>query len=79
VDHLPLARPSRPRPHRNTLTLLVGRVTTIKLAYWSAVTAVELALPVVLAGPLTSRLDGGDATDEQGERVAVRPWPRGPR
>lgn len=56
VDHLPLARPSRPRPHRNTLTLLVGRVTTIKLAYWTAVTAVELALPVVLTVPLESRL-----------------------
>ena len=56
VDHLPLARPARPRPHRNTLTLLVGRITTIKLAYWSAVTAVELALPVVLAGPLEARL-----------------------
>lgn len=56
VDHLPLARPSRPRPHRNTLTLLVGRVTTIKLAYWTAVTGVELALPLALTGPLEARL-----------------------
>lgn len=45
VDDLPLARrPQRPPPHRNTLTLLVGRITTIKLAYWAAVTAAELAL-----------------------------------
>ncbi len=35
---------SRPRPHLHTLTLLVGRVTTIKLAYWSALTAAEIAL-----------------------------------
>jgi len=56
VDHLPLARPPRPRPHRDTLTLLVGRVTTIKLAYWTAVTAFELALPLVLARPLEVRL-----------------------
>lgn len=56
VDDLPLARPARPRPHRSTLTLLVGRVTTIKLAYWAAVTAVELALPLAIAAPLESRL-----------------------
>ena len=56
VDHLPLARPPRPRPHRDTLTLLVGRVTTIKLAYWAAVTAFELALPLILARPLEARL-----------------------
>jgi hypothetical protein len=57
VDHLPLAaRPPRPRPHRNTLTLLVGRITTIKLAYWAAVTAFELALPRILDAPLAQRL-----------------------
>lgn len=56
VDHLPLARPPRPRPHRDTLTLLVGRVTTIKLAYWAVVTAFELALPLILAEPLEARL-----------------------
>lgn len=56
VDDLPVARPARPRPHRSTLTLLVGRVTTIKLAYWAAVTAAELALPLAIAGPLESRL-----------------------
>ncbi|MBA2370075.1 MAG: hypothetical protein ACR2G8_05500 [Candidatus Limnocylindria bacterium] len=48
-------RPARPKPRRNTLTLLVGRVTTIKLAYWAAVTAVELALPLAIAGPLDAR------------------------
>jgi hypothetical protein len=57
VDHLPLAaRPPRPRPHRNTLTLLVGRITTIKLAYWAAVTAVELALPRLVDLPAATRL-----------------------
>lgn len=48
--------PARPKPHRHTLTLLVGRVTTIKLAYWAAVTAVELALPAVIGAPLETRL-----------------------
>lgn len=57
VDHLPLARrPSRPRPHRSTLTLLVGRITTIKLAFWAAVTVVELALPAIVQAPLAVRL-----------------------
>jgi hypothetical protein len=41
VDDLPLARP---RPHLRTLTLLVGRISTIKLSYWVALTAAELAL-----------------------------------
>lgn len=48
VDHLPLApAPQAPLPRRATLTLLVGRVTTIKLAYWAALTVVELLLPIV--------------------------------
>jgi len=52
-----LARPpARPKPHRHTLTLLVGRVTTIKLAYWASVTAVELALPAVSGAPLVARI-----------------------
>ena len=56
VDHLPLAeRPRRPRPHRNTLTLLVGRITTIKLAYWAAVTAFEIALPRIVDAPPGAR------------------------
>lgn len=41
VDDLPLARP---RPHLRTLTLLVGRITTIKLAYWAALTVAEIWL-----------------------------------
>jgi class 3 adenylate cyclase len=41
VDDLPL---ERPRPQLRTLTLLVGRITTIKLAYWSALTVAEIAL-----------------------------------
>jgi hypothetical protein len=46
VDHLPLAdRPTRPRPRLRTLSLLVGRITTIKLAYWAVLTAAELFLP----------------------------------
>ena len=36
------------------LALLVGRVTTIKLAYWTALTAFELALPLDGA-PLAER------------------------
>lgn len=41
MDHLPLEAPPRPRPHLRTLTLLVGRMTTIKLAYWAALTVYE--------------------------------------
>ena len=45
VDQLPVDGPERPRPHFRTLNLLVGRMTTIKLAYWAALTAWELAGP----------------------------------
>ena len=55
VDHLPLAQPEAPRPRRATLTLLVGRVTTIKLAYWAALTAYEGLLPIVVARPFGER------------------------
>ncbi len=41
VDDVPL---EAPRPRLPSLALLVGRVTTIKLAYWSALTVVEVAL-----------------------------------
>jgi hypothetical protein len=51
VDDLPLA----PLPTRATLTLLVGRVTTIKLAYWASLTAVEVVLPILLARPFGER------------------------
>lgn len=42
VDELPLDAPPRPRPQFRTLNLLVGRMTTIKLAYWAALTLWEL-------------------------------------
>ncbi len=42
VDHVPLEE--LPRPRLPTLTLLVGRITTIKLVYWSALTVAEVAL-----------------------------------
>jgi hypothetical protein len=44
VDHVPLDEPERPRPRLQTLTLLVGRITTIKLAYWTLLTAAEIAI-----------------------------------
>lgn len=37
-------RPPYPKPRLQTLTLLVGRITTIKLAYWVALAAAELYL-----------------------------------
>jgi hypothetical protein len=56
VDHLPLGeRPEAPLPTRATLTLLVGRVTTIKLAYWASLTAVEILLPIALSRQFADR------------------------
>ena len=60
VDHLPVADvpagdEQLPLPRRHTLALLVGRVTTIKLAFWAAVTAFELALPRIVDRPLAER------------------------
>jgi hypothetical protein len=56
VDHLPLApAPEAPLPRRATLNLLVGRVTTIKLAYWAALTIVEIAIPLFLQRPFAER------------------------
>ena len=52
VDDLPL---EAPLPRRATLTLLVGRVTTIKLAYWAAITVFEIALPFAYARPFAER------------------------
>lgn len=46
VDHVPL---SRPRPRLPTLILLVGRITTIKLAYWTALTVGEVVLGLRIA------------------------------
>ena len=45
VDQLPLAAPEAPRPRFRTLNLLVGRMSTIKLAYWAALTVWELWAP----------------------------------
>src|SRR5207245_8001617 len=44
-----------PLPRHKTLALLVGRVTTIKLGYWAAVTLGELALPRVIDKTFTER------------------------
>lgn len=55
VDHLPVGTDAqRPLPRHATLVLLVGRVTTIKLGYWTALTVFELALPLDPA-PLDQR------------------------
>jgi hypothetical protein len=57
VDHLPLEREVEPPlPRHHTLVLLVGRVTTIKLAYWAALTLIEAALPLVYARSVAERL-----------------------
>lgn len=48
VDHLPVGTEAqRPLPRQATLALLVGRITTIKLAYWAVLTVVELLIPLV--------------------------------
>ena len=39
-----MTEPELPRPRLPSLALLVGRITTIKLAYWSALTATEIGL-----------------------------------
>lgn len=56
VDHIPLdpREVATPRPHLRTLTLLVGRVTTIKLAYWTVLTVWELAAPRGLASAVAT-------------------------
>jgi hypothetical protein len=52
VDLVPLVRDFQgeklPLPRHKTLALLVGRVTTIKLGYWAALTIIELLLPQLL-------------------------------
>lgn len=55
VDHVPLDPPPT-LPTRATLTLLVGRVTTIKLAYWTGITLFEGLLPLALPRPYDDRL-----------------------
>ena len=51
VDDLPLAPP----PSGPVLTLLVGRVTTIKLTYWLGLTLFEAALPLLDPRPFALR------------------------
>lgn len=56
VDDLPLRpAPEAQRPRRATLNLLVGRVTTVKLAYWAALTTVEILLPLLFDRPFVER------------------------
>jgi hypothetical protein len=62
LAHEPGGRPEgvsvgerRPLPRHKTLTLLVGRITTIKLAYWAALTLIELALPRFVDRPFDER------------------------
>jgi hypothetical protein len=55
VDELSVEGERLPLPRQQTLALLVGRITTIKLAYWTAVTAAELGLPRILDRNLTER------------------------
>ncbi len=43
------ARPPYPKPRIHTLTLLVGRITTIKLSYWVALAAAEVYLGTRIA------------------------------
>jgi len=54
VDDLSVGE-RRPLPRQKTLALLVGRITTIKLAYWAALTLIELALPRLLDRPFEER------------------------
>jgi predicted Kef-type K+ transport protein len=56
VDQLSLSEGERrPLPRQQTLALLVGRITTIKLGYWAGLTLIELALPRVLDRPFDER------------------------
>ena len=57
VDELSLSEGEqrRPLPRQKTLALLVGRITTIKLAYWAALTLIELALPLFVDRPFEGR------------------------
>jgi len=74
VDDLPVD-PRTPLPRRATLTLLVGRVTTIKLAYWVALTVFEIALPLLDARPFAERFPLSIAV-AVGASVAALVWAR---
>jgi hypothetical protein len=56
VDQLSLSEGERrPLPRQKTLALLVGRITTIKLGYWAALTLTELVLPRLVDRPFDER------------------------
>ena len=59
VDQLPVDRELEgerlPLPRQKTLALLVGRVTTIKLGYWAALTVIEFGMPRFMARPFEER------------------------
>lgn len=57
VDQLSLSEGEqrRPLPRQKTLALLVGRITTIKLGYWAALTLIEFALPRFVDRPFDER------------------------
>jgi hypothetical protein len=57
VDELSLSEgeQQRPLPRQKTLALLVGRITTIKLAYWAVLTLIEVALPRFVDRPFEAR------------------------
>ena len=72
VDDLPL---DPPPPSRAILTLLVGRITTIKLAYWVAVTVAEIVIPLVDRQPFEQRFPIS-ATFAIVASLVVLPWSR---
>ncbi len=76
VDQVPLeAEPERPPPRPATLALLVGRVTTIKLAYWAALTVSELAIPGLFGAGVDDRLPISYAVTVAGTVLALL-WAR---
>lgn len=77
MDHLPVdpGAPEPPLPRRQTLALLVGRVTTIKLVYWTALTLIEGLLPFAAPGPFAERFPYSIAA-ASAVSVAVLVWAR---
>lgn len=76
MDEVPLDRePERPPPRHATLALLVGRVTTIKLAYWATLTVSELLIPRFLGAGVDDRLPISYAVTAAGTLLALA-WAR---
>ena len=71
VDQSPAAEPL-PRPRQKTLALLVGRITTIKLAYWAALTIIEIALPRILDRDFAGRFPFSDALEDIHMNIEAR-------